>query len=53
MYTPPIDDILDVLENVVGFDDMLARADFPDGEIQTVRQLLESGERFVRTSISP
>jgi alkylation response protein AidB-like acyl-CoA dehydrogenase len=53
MYTPPIDDILDVLENVVGFDDMLARADFPDVEMQTVRQILQSGETFVRTSISP
>ena len=52
-FEPPIDDIVDVLEHVIGFDDLLEEASFPDLDTATMREALNSGAKFVRDFVAP
>lgn len=52
-YDPPVADIIDTIENVTQFDDLLRRADFPELDAALARHIVESGADFVRDAIVP
>lgn len=52
-YDPPITAILDTLEHVIGFDDLLANADYPDVDASLARDILSNGSDLVRETIAP
>lgn len=52
-YEPPMDAIVDTVENVTDLDDLLRRADFPELDASLARDVLQSGADFVRDVIVP
>ncbi len=52
IFDPPLADIVDTMENVVGFDDLLARAAFPELDAATMRHILDGGAMFSRTAVA-
>lgn len=52
-YRPPSEEILDVIENVVGFDSFLSSSEFPNLDNATVRQVIEACSVLVSKEIAP
>jgi alkylation response protein AidB-like acyl-CoA dehydrogenase len=52
-YDPPIADILDTLENVIGLSALLDQADFAELDGSLARDVLQGGADFVREHIAP